>query len=103
MQHGAYLLCLLVGLAGCAVIDYRYQLVIWRDLRAAVLTLAGGIVFFLGWDVAGIRLHIFSAGQSRYELGLRLLPQLPLEEVFFLALLVYLPLVITAWLERDNV
>ncbi len=84
-----YLAALLVSLAGMVVLDLRFRLFFARDPRAAAIVLAAGIAFFLAWDLAGIGLGIFFRGGSPLLTGILLAPELPLEEVFFLALLCY--------------
>jgi lycopene cyclase domain-containing protein len=84
-----YLAALLVSLAGMVALDVRFRLFFARDARAAAIVLAAGILFFLAWDVAGISLGIFFRGGSPLLTGVLLAPELPLEEVFFLALLCY--------------
>ena len=84
-----YLAALLVSLTGMAVLDRRYRLFFAKDARRASIVLAVGILFFLAWDVAGIGLGIFFRGGSPLLTGVVLAPELPLEEVFFLALLCY--------------
>jgi lycopene cyclase domain-containing protein len=85
-----YLAAVLVSLAGMVVLDVRYRLFFARDPRRATIVLAAGILFFLAWDLAGIGLGIFFRGGSALVTGIVLAPELPLEEVFFLALLCYL-------------
>ena len=52
--------------------------------------LAVGLVFFLVWDLQGIRLGIFFRGETSFMTGWQWAPELPLEEPFFLLLLCYL-------------
>jgi len=84
-----YLAALLVSLTGMVVLDLKYRLFFARDARRAAIVLVVGILFFLLWDVAGIGLGIFFRGGSPLLTGVVLAPELPLEEVFFLALLCY--------------
>lgn len=84
-----YLLALLVSLTGMVVLDRRYTLFFWRDARAATIVLVVGIAFFFAWDLAGIGLGIFFRGETELMTGVLLAPELPLEELFFLALLCY--------------
>lgn len=95
-----YLACLLGVLGGLLVVDARYRLVLWRNTRRAAGMIAIGVAFFLAWDMAGIGLHIFRVGSAQYMTGLRLAPQLPIEEPFFLALLVYQTMLGLEWLRR---
>lgn len=85
-----YLLALGIALTGMVVLDRRFQLFFWRDVRRAAIVLVAGLVFFLAWDVAGIGLGIFFRGETEFMTGLQIAPELPLEEVFFLTLLCYL-------------
>jgi lycopene cyclase domain-containing protein len=94
MIQFAYLAGLLVGITGMAVIDWRYKLAFWRDRKRTILTLAISIGVFVVWDILGIMLGIFFHGGSKFTLPLRLLPEFPLEELFFLLLLCYCTLVI---------
>ena len=86
----AYLGALLVSLAGMVMLDVRFRLFFAvAPLRAAIV-LAAGIAFFLVWDLAGIGAGIFFRGNPGLLTGVLIAPELPLEEVFFLALLCYL-------------
>ncbi|NJC24499.1 lycopene cyclase domain-containing protein [Arthrobacter pigmenti] len=86
----AYLLFLLVSLGCMVLLDQRLRLFFWHDAGRAALVLAVGILFFLGWDLAGIGLGIFYRGQTELMLGVMLAPELPLEELVFLTFLSYL-------------
>ena len=102
---GLYLLAILVSAAGMALIDRRYRLAFAAAPGRTLATVAIGVVFFLAWDAAGILTGVFLKGDSPLYVGVLLAPELPLEEVFFLAFLSYLALV--CWtaalrvLERD--
>lgn len=85
----AYLAALLVSLGCMALLDRRFTLFFWRDVRRASVVLVLGVFFFLAWDLAGIGLDIFYRGETVIMTGVLLAPELPLEEVFFLALLCY--------------
>jgi lycopene cyclase domain-containing protein len=87
---GIYLGGLLVALTGMVVLDLRFRLFFGAAPLRAAFTLALGVAFFLAWDAAGIGLGIFFRGTSALLVGLQLAPELPLEELFFLALLCYL-------------
>lgn len=84
-----YLGALLISLSGMVVLDRRFGLTFWRDARKATWTMILGIGFFLVWDLFGIALGIFFRGTTDLMTGILLAPELPLEEVFFLALLCY--------------
>lgn len=89
-----YLLLLLVLLGCFALIDRRWALCFWsgRPWRA-LLVLVAGVVFFLAWDLVGIANGLFWHGENSLTLGVFVAPELPLEEVFFLAFLGYQTLV----------
>lgn len=85
----AYLAILIISLVGIGVSDWRYKLVLFKNRRAALKTWAALMVFFLLWDIAGILLGIFSTNQA-HVIGVSLFtPNLPVEEVLFLTLLIY--------------
>jgi len=85
-----YLAALLVSLFGMVMLDRRFHLFFWRDVPRAAVTLLVGVVFFLIWDVVGIDLGIFFRGETSFMTGVLVATELPLEELFFLALLCYL-------------
>ena len=84
-----YLLALLVSLTGMVVLDRRFRLFFWREPRVAAVVLITGVLFFLAWDLAGISAGIFYRGETSFMTGLQVAPELPVEELFFLALLCY--------------
>lgn len=81
---------LLVALIGMLLLDLRFRLFFGRDAGRAALVLAIGLLFFLAWDVAGIGLGIFFRGETDFMTGWQLAPELPVEELLFLALLCWL-------------
>jgi lycopene cyclase domain-containing protein len=84
-----YLGALLISLAGMVVLDLRFKLFFAvAPVRAAIVLLAG-IAFFLVWDVVGIGAGVFFRGNPGLLTGVQFAPELPLEELFFLALLCY--------------
>jgi len=93
----AYLGLLLAAIGCMVLLDLRFRLVLRAPgvspLRAAVVLVAG-LVFFLAWDLAGIALGIFFRADNPVSTGIVLAPELPLEEVVFLAFLCYLTLVL---------
>ena len=84
-----YLAALLVALTGMVMLDRRFALFFWADARRAAIVMAAGLVFFVVWDLLGIGLGIFFRGETSFMTGLQVAPELPVEELFFLALLVY--------------
>lgn len=85
-----YLAALLFSLTGMVLLDRKHSLFFWQDAFRATIVLVVGIVFFLIWDVWGIALGVFFRGDGPWMTGILLGPELPLEEVFFLALLSYM-------------
>ena len=76
------------------LLDHRFKLFFFADARRAALVTVIGLAFFLLWDLGGIGLDIFYRGETPVMLGLVLAPHLPVEEVFFLAFLCYLTMVL---------
>jgi lycopene cyclase domain-containing protein len=93
-----YLGALLISLAGMVVLDLRFKLFFAVAPARAAIVLALGIAFFLVWDLAGIGAGIFFRGNPGLLTGVLIAPELPLEEVFFLALLCYLTMNVFGWL-----
>ena len=90
----SYLAGIFVGIAGMAIIDWRYKLAFWRNPRRTAATVFTALGIFLLWDFFGIVLGIFRHGGSPYSLPFKLAPEFPVEELFFLFLLCYCTLVI---------
>ncbi|MEV8266169.1 lycopene cyclase domain-containing protein [Microbacterium sp. NPDC076911] len=103
---GVYLAAILLSATGIGILDARFRLALWRDAIATLAAVAVGVVFFLSWDAVGIVTGVFIKGESPLFIGLDLAPHLPLEELFFLAFLSYLSLVVWSaamrWLERPK-
>lgn len=91
-----YLAALLVALIGMVVLDRRFGLFFWRDPRRAAIVLGVGIMFFLIWDVVGVQTGVFFRGETAFMTGLQVWPEIPIEEVLFLALLCYLAMNLVA-------
>lgn len=89
-----YLAVLLVAIGCMLLLDRRFALFFWRDARRAAIVLVAGVLFFLAWDLFGIGLHVFARGGSPLMTGIVLAPELPLEEVFFLAFLCYVTMIL---------
>ena len=97
-----YLAALLVALTGMVLLDRRFRLFFWRDARRATIVLVAGVVFFLVWDLFGVGLGVFFRGETSFMTGLQVAPEVPLEEVFFLALLCYLTMNVYNALDRPR-
>ena len=95
-----YFVALAIALTGMVVLDRRFTLFFWRDVRRATIVLIAGVAFFVVWDLVGIATGVFVKGDSPLLIGVELAPHLPLEEPVFLAFLCYLALVAWAAAER---
>lgn len=95
-----YLLVLLAAIFCMVLVDRRFRLVLWRAPRRATAVLLIGLAFFLAWDLLGIALGIFARGTTSIATGIVLAPELPLEELFFLAFLCYLTMVLVTGFRR---
>ena len=82
-----YLASLLFGISCMLLLDHRFRLFFWHDAKAAAMVTAVGVLFFLGWDAAGIGLGIFLRGEGTIATGLLIAPELPIEEPVFLLFL----------------
>lgn len=96
LAGGAYLGALVVSLAGLGFLDWRYRVALFADARRTLATVVIGVAVFVVWDLVGVGLGIFFRGESSYLTGVQVAPEVPLEELFFLTLLVYQTLL--AWL-----
>jgi lycopene cyclase domain-containing protein len=95
-----YLAALVGSLAGLVALDVRFQLALYKDLKRGLTVLTVSTLFFLGWDILGIGLGIFSRGSAKHLTGILLAPELPLEEIFFLILLSYTTLIVFTAIEK---
>ncbi|MDX2358219.1 lycopene cyclase domain-containing protein [Dietzia sp. PP-33] len=92
----AYLAVQVVSFAGILVIDHRWKLAAFRAPAAAALAVTASVALLLTWDVLGVRSGVFFRGQTDFMTGLTVAPEIPLEEVVFLAFLSHLALVCAA-------
>ena len=60
---------------------------------ATALAVTASVALLLTWDVLGVRSGVFFRGQTDFMTGLLVAPEIPLEEVVFLAFLSHLALV----------
>lgn len=102
MTSFVYLATLAVSLLGLGVLDWRYRVALWDQPRRTAITLALGVAFFVVWDAVGIGLGIFFRGDGPYMTGLLVAPELPVEELFFLTLLVYNTLLVWRAIDRRH-
>ena len=102
MSHLFYLGALLISLFGLGFLDAKFKLAFSKNWRAALLATVPVWLFFVIWDLFGIGLGIFFTGSKEFLLGIELLPNFPVEELFFLALLCYTPLIIQGLVSRRS-
>lgn len=100
MTQWTYLGTLLAGLACMALVDHRWRLVLWSDLRRGVAVLAVGEVLFLVWDLVAVHLGFYRRGGTDLMTGVQIAPEVPLEEAFFVLFLCYVTLVLHRLLAR---
>jgi len=100
MEKFYYLAILIFSICGLLLADYRLRLAFFYDRLRAAKTISLAVLFFIVWDLLGIGVGIFFTGNSKYDLGLLLAPNFPIEELFFLFLLTYLTLVLWRLGER---
>jgi lycopene cyclase domain-containing protein len=91
---GLYLGLLLASIGGLALLDFRWKLALWDNWRRTSATIGVGVVWFLLWDLLGIWRGIFFEGSGDWLVGIKIAPQVPLEEPVFLTLMCYQALVI---------
>ncbi len=94
MSQYSYLLALIVAISGMTAIDRAYKLAFWYRAKRTVFTIATSMISFVVLDLILIHQGVFMAGDSQYFMSFRLLPEFPVEELFFLFLLSYTTLVI---------
>jgi len=99
---GLYFVALLFSIGGLLTLDLKYNLALRKETRRTLLTLGVATALFLGWDLIGIAAGVFYIGDSGLLLGINLLPNLPLEEIFFLILFNYTILLAYLALERGR-
>ncbi|GAA1182696.1 MULTISPECIES: lycopene cyclase domain-containing protein [Nesterenkonia] len=95
-----YLAALLISGGSLLLVDWRFEVFLFREPLRAGAVLVLGLVFFLAWDLAGISLGIFLHGPGPYMTGIMLAPELPLEELFFLLFLCHLSMVLILGAQR---
>ena len=90
----AYVALLLVTIACLSLVDRRWKLAWFDDRRRTAWTIGLSLVVFIIWDMFGVGLGIFSVGDARWLTGIRLMPEFPIEELFFLYVLTYTTLLV---------
>jgi lycopene cyclase domain-containing protein len=94
MTRLVYLTALVLVLACLALTDRRWRLFFWADPRRAAVVFAAGFAMFLVWDLVALELELYERGRSELMTGVEVAPELPLEELLFVAFLPYLTMVL---------
>jgi lycopene cyclase domain-containing protein len=89
-----YLVSLVFVLVCMALTDRRWKLFFWADARRAAAVFAFGFGLFLVWDLVALHHELYERGRSELMTGIELAPELPVEELFFVAFLPYLTMVL---------
>ena len=97
-----YLISLLIIIGCLGLLDWRYKLAFFHETKRTALTLAISIWLFIVWDIFGIKSGIFFHGDSPYTLPYRIIPEFPIEEIFFLFVLTYSALLIYRFVSTRN-
>ena len=95
-----YLIALIIVIGCLILVDRRYKLAFFYDVRRSTLTLGIAVWLFIVWDIFGIKLGIFSHGGSSYTLPYRIIPEFPVEELFFLFVLSYSALLLYRFTQK---
>jgi lycopene cyclase domain-containing protein len=99
-MSAAYLFTIVGSLLCLLAIDRHHKLVIFSDAKRSFKVFVATLTFFIIWDVLGVMSGIFFIGDTQFLTGILLGPDFPLEELFFLTLLCYNPLLIYRFLEE---
>ena len=94
----AYLFALVISLAGVSVLDYRWKLCLFATPKRWAKPLLSGWIAFVAIDYVAISMGAFIAGNSPFASQVFLPGRMPIEEPFFLALLMYsAAMLLAAW------
>ena len=95
-----YLAGLIIAIGCLVIVDYKFKLAFFYQWQRTLITLLVAIWLFIVWDIFGIKLGIFFHGDSQFSLPIRIIPEFPLEELFFLFLLTYATLLIYRFVQK---
>lgn len=90
----SYLIGLIIAIICLILIDYRQKLAFFYDACRSSMTVGLMMAIFIVWDLIGINVGIFFSGHSHFALSFMILPEFPIEELFFLFLFCYITLLI---------
>ena len=98
-----YLAIILVTIVCLLLVDYRYKLVFFKNLKAAAISIIVVWACLFFWDILGISRGIFYSGGSNFMSGIYFFKDMPLEEPFLLIVIAYTPLLIWNYLRSKDV
>lgn len=101
-MSGLYIASLITTLICLGAIDRHHSLVFFKDAHRAIRVFGVSLGVFIVWDVLGIVLDIFFIGQTKVLTGIQLGPEFPIEELFFLSVLIYSALIIHRFLAVER-
>ena len=101
-MSGLYIAALVATLVCLSAIDHHHKLVFFKDAKRAIKVFVCCMALFVSWDVAGIVLGIFFTGDTNFLLGIELAQDFPVEELFFLSVLIYTPLLVSQFLHEEH-
>jgi lycopene cyclase domain-containing protein len=100
LPAGSYLAILILSLVGLYLLDRTHKLAFTVDAKRSLLSMVPAYILFLVWDIVGIATGIFFRGENTLLTGIQVLPEFPVEELFFLALLCYSTLIVFTWVQK---
>lgn len=95
-----YLVSLIVISICLVLVDKRFTLAFFHNVKQTAMTLALSLWLFIVWDLFGIRLGIFFHGDAQITLPFRIVPEFPIEELFFLFVLTYSALLLYRYVSK---
>ena len=89
-----YLGFVVVSTVCMGLVDHRWRLALFARPARTLAVVAAGSLLFLMWDLVAIESGMYVRGESPAMTGIELLPELPVEEIFFIVFLSYLTCVL---------
>ncbi|WP_191563225.1 lycopene cyclase domain-containing protein [Janibacter melonis] len=95
-----YLGFVVVSTLCMGLVDHRWRLALFDRPRRTLGVVAAGTLLFLVWDLVAIESGMYVRGESPAMTGAELLPELPVEEIFFIVFLSYITCVLHGLFSR---
>ena len=83
-----YLGFVVVSTVCMGLVDHRWRLALFDRPARTLAVVAAGSLLFLVWDLVAIESGMYVRGESPAMTGIELLPELPVEEIFFIVFLI---------------